>query len=399
MPDAPRISGDLLRRLPATFSRALNDQLRQWELLFPAEQRRLQAQVEWLVRSPRAESGRIFAALLEIESRMALPQGELSGTGLSVRDVGILARSPLYPQWRAEVGRVFARIDAEMQQPAEFQGLARLLVCVLPAGIPIGDQPLWPDLCAEGTWLALDRPFAGILPGLLAAIAKRACPAALEEDERTWVLECDARFAGLDGATVLSWADLGALRREFLRRFNAVHRDLHSVDQAGDDLRRIDIRRLVGPAIAVKPRVREFVRSLMLSGNGSLVFNNSFVQWGASEAFRRAQPQVLMASFGIRQKLKPFSSVVLFEDQSRSNPAPDEGDPGGSLVDTLMLSKYVYLSVQRVVQRPERTLTLMAAFDLNRILVLGPPQPDIPNSPAAPQDLTGLALRWLASAS
>jgi len=390
MPDELRIPADLIGRLPATFGPALNDQLRQSELLFPAERRHLEAQLKWLAQLPRAEFDRLFAPLLEIESRMDLPHPESSAAGMSVRDVGILARSPLYPQWRAEVERVFARIDAAAEQPGDFQNLPRLLVCVLPAGLSLNDQPLWPDLSAQGTWLSLDRPFGEMLPQFAAAIAKRACPPGLEEDERTWVIECDTRLSGLAGAAVLSWDDLAAMRREFLRRLNAVHRDLRSVDQTTEDLKRIDIGRLVGPAMAANPRVREFLRSLLLSGNGSLVFCNSFVEWGASEAFRRAQPQVLIASFGIRQKLKPFSSVVLFEDQNRSNPAPDEGDPAGSLVDALELSKYVYLGVQRVVRRPERTLTLMASCDLKRVLVLGPAKP----APGA--NVIELALRWLA---
>ena len=389
MPDELRIPADLIRRLPATFGPALNDQLRQSELLFPAERRQLEAQLKWLAQLPRAEFDKLFAPLLEVESRMDL-HWDSSAAGMSVRDVGILARSPLYPQWRTEVERVFARIDAAAEQPGDLQNLPRLLVCVLPAGLSIKDQPLWPELSAQGTWLSLDRPFGEMLPQFAEALAKRVCPPGLEEDERTWVIECDTRLSGLDGAAVLSWDDLAAMRREFLRRLNAVHRDLRSVDQTTEELKRIDVARLVGPGIAANPRLREFLRSLLLSGNGSLVFCNSFVEWGASEALRRAQPQVLIASFGIRQKLKPFSSVVLFEDQNRSNPAPDEGDPAGSLVDAMELSKYVHLAVQRVVRRPERTLTLMASCDVSRVLVLGP------SKPAAGANLTELALRWLA---
>jgi hypothetical protein len=64
-----------------------------------------------------------------------------------------------------------------------------------------------------------------------------------------------------------------------------------------------------------------------------------------------------------------------------------------------MLSKYVYLSVQRVVRHPERTLTIMSASGLNRVLVAGPGVPTLPHSPASLEDLTAFALRWLASAS
>src|SRR5450759_3279795 len=293
MSDDPRTPAELIRRLPATFGPALNDQFRQWKLLFPAEQRQLRAQVDWLSSLARDQFDQLFAPLLDIEKRMALPRLDSSTAGLSVRDVGILARSPLYPRWRAEVERVFGQIDDATAPATRLQSVPRLLVCVLPPGIPPKDQPLWPRLSKDGSWLVLDRVFGETLPTFVGAIAKRACPAALEEVERTWVFESDARLSGVSGAIALSWDALSPLRREFLRRLNAVQRDLRSVDQTSEDLKRADINRLLAPAMAANPRVREFVRTLFLSGNGSLLFGNSFVEWGASEALRRAQPQVL----------------------------------------------------------------------------------------------------------
>ena len=168
----------------------------------------------------------------------------------------------------------------------------------------------------------------------------------------------------------MSWKALEGVRREFLKRLNAIRRDLESVDQTNEELRRTDIAALLGKPLGSRPREREFVRSLLLSGNGSLVFNNSFVQWGAAEALRRAQPQVLVAVFGVRPKIKPFSGSVLFEDQSRSNPVPDQDDPAGSLTDAQMLAQYVYYSAQRVNGYPGHTLTLMGAADLDRVLIV-----------------------------
>ena len=397
MSDKPQAPAELIRRLPATFAPALNDQFRQWTLLFPAEQRQLRAQLDWLYGLPRGEFDELFARLIDIEKHMALPRWDPNAAGLSVRDTGILARSPLYPQWRAEVERVFSRIDDGIQHTG-LETLPRLVVCILPSRIPLGDQPLWPDLDKDGLWFSMDRPFGDILPSFMSAIAGRACSRALEAVERTWVFESDRRLSGAGGACVLSWDSLGPLRQEFLRKLNAVQRDLRSVDQTNEDLKRIDIDRMAGLEIAANPRLREFVRTLLLSGNGSLVFSNSFVQWGASESLRRAQPQVLIASFGIRKKLKPFSSLVLFEDQSRSNPVPDEEDPAGSLVDAAMLSQYVYLAAQRVGCYQGHAVTLMTAFDSNRVLILAPRGSGFPGSSANPQDLTALALRWLAPA-
>jgi hypothetical protein len=395
MPEQPPVPVELIRRLPATFGPALRDQFAQWDLLFSAERRQLQAQLDWLSGLKREEFDRLFAPLEAIESRMALPGWDSKSATLSVRDTGILARSPEYPQWRAEVERIFTRVDEGAAPTAGLQGLRRLLVCVLPSGIPLQDEPLWPDLAAEGAWLTLDRPFGGMLAGFAAAIAKRACLPALDRDERTWAIECDSLVPALPGVPVLCWAEIEALRREFLRRLNAVQRDLRSVDQTGEELRRADIGRLTPPAVAANARVREFLRGLLLSGNGSLVFPNSFVEWGASEALRRAQPQALVACFGMRQKLKPFSSLVLFEDQNRNNPVANQEDPAGSAVDALLLSRYVYLAAQRVACYPGHTLTLLAACDSNRVLAMGARGAELPHTPATAEDLAGFALRWL----
>jgi len=394
MSDELRPPAELLSRLPATFAAALGDQCRQWPLLFPAEQRPLRAQVDWLARLPRERFDQLFAPLLSMEKRMALPRWDTSG-GLSVRDVGILARSPLYPQWRAEVEKVFSHIEETAGASAVPATLPRLLVCVLPPGIP-PSEPWWPQAAKEGTWLALDRPFGEMLHAFAVAIAGRRCPPALDPVERTWVLASDTGSADAAGATVLSWDSLEPLRNEFLRRLNTVQRDLRSVDETSAELKRADISRLLPAPLVANARVREFVRSLFLSGNGSLVFVNSFVEWGASEALRRAQPQALVAVFGIRRKLKPFSSVVLFEDQHRSNPTPDEDDVAGSLVDAAMLAQYVYLGAQRVACYPGHTVTLLAAHDSPRVLVLSPPGVKFEEPAGGPVNLTALALRWLA---
>jgi hypothetical protein len=390
--NAPPDVRDLIARLPRTFGPSLNDQFRQWDLLFPAEQRVLRAQLDYLRSlSPEALKS-LFAPIVSLESRMDLPRWDANTAGLSVSDVGVLARSPLYPQWRTEVEKVFAQIDtgAKQQKPEP-----RLLVCALPPGLPIGSQALWPDLANGGKWIGLAQPLGSMLPALATAVEARKLTSGLEPIEGTWILQCDPRLSDSANVTILTWSALIGLRREFLSRLNTIKRTLNSVDQTNEDLRRMDIGPLVGPAIAAHPRVREFLRTLMLSGNGSLVFGNSFVQWGAAEALRRASPQALFACFCIRPKLKPFSSSVLFEDQERSNPVPEEEDPAGSLVDATMLATYVYLAAQRLAAYEGRTLSILGAWDLNRILVLG--GKDLP-SELTGDSLRTLALDWLAKA-
>jgi hypothetical protein len=395
----PPAARELIARLPRTFGPALNEQLKSWELLFPAEQRQIEAQLGWLSQLPAADFKQLFARVVEIESKMELPRWDAHSMGMSVEDVGLLARSPLYPQWRTEVERVFAKIDDGVASSGVVRPRRRVVVCVLPAGLPIGNDPLWPDLGKNGAWSPLKDRFNEMLLPLAAALARRTLAPDLDAMEATWIFECDTRLSPLSettGATVLSWNSMAALRREFLKRLNSISRDLKSVDRTNEELRRVDISRMLSPRLGESARLREFVRSLLLSGNGSLVFSNSFVQWGASEAFRRAQPQVLIASFGIRPKLKPFSSTVLFEDQARRNPVPEQDDPEGSFVDALMLAKYVHYSAQRINAYETRTLTLMTGCDLSRVLILGA---RAPTAPMSTEELTSLTLDWLAEAS
>lgn len=402
---APPSHDALISRLPRTFGPALNDQFQRWDLLFPAEQRRLRAQLDYLDGLPQAELRALFAPMAKLEGRMDLPAWRPGTAGMSIQETGVLARSPYYPQWRTEVEKVFAQIEAAVLPLDRLRGLPRLILCTLPPGLPLGDRPMWQELSANGAWVELSKPFLESESALVAALSKRAVGPDQEDIESTWVIECTRDlFAAVESTSAIefSWDALDAIRRTFLGRFNAIQRDLHSADQTTEELRKLDIGQSLDPRLGRIPRIREFIRSVLLSGNGSLVFNNSFVQWSASEALRRVQPQVLVACFGIRPKLKPFSSMVLFEDQHRSNPMPDQDDPAGSLIDGEMLSQYVHFAAQGVQAYQDRSVTLFACAGLPRVLVVGA-KPAVAHfassvSPLDTRQLTGLAMSWLAGA-
>lgn len=392
---APPSYQELINRLPWTFRPALNDQFRQWDLLFPAERRLLTAELDWLQSLPEDRFRKLLAPLQQLEQKMDLPKPQSAAAGMTIHDTGVLARSPLYPQWRGEVEKVFSQIDSAVESAGAAYRHPRLLLCILPAGVPISGQALWQDLAPKGRWVRLPEPFAAMESRLVSALCNRPAARGLEPEETNWVIEVEPRHsrAAAEGqATAFSWELLVLVRREFSRRLNAIRRDLKSADEITEELRRQDIRKLAGKDLGVSTKVLEFIRAVLLSGNGSLVFPNSFVQWSCSEALRRAQPQVMIAGFGMRAKLKPFSSLVLFEDQQRSNPARDEDDPAGSLVDGQMLSQYVYYSALRLAAYRGRTMAVFAARDLDRVLLLAP---ESEAGQSAAGDLTELTLRWL----
>jgi hypothetical protein len=392
----------LATRLPRTFDLTLNDQLRRWDLLFPAEQRQLRSQLDYLAGLSPADLKELFAPMSSLESRMDLPNWKPGAVGMSIEETGVLARSPLYPQWRTEVEIVFARIEVALEASNRPTRPRRLILCVLPPGLPVNAQQVWPELAGQGAWIKLSKPFRESENALVAALAKRPASPGLEDIESTWVIECGRDLATVVASTSaieFSWGALEAIRRIFLNRLNAIHRDLRSADQTTDDLRRLDISQSLDPRFGEIPRIREFIRSILLSGNGSLVFNNSFVQWSASETLRRVQPQVLVACFGIRPKIKPFSSLVMFEDQNRSNPTPDQDDPSGSLIDGQMLSEYVHFTARDLSAYRNRLVTLFACADLSRVLVVGSKQAIAYFSSSASaltsERLSSLALGWL----
>lgn len=371
----PVIGRDLLARLPRTFLPVLNDYLRQWDLLFPAERRPIRATLEYLAQLPPAEFDALLAPIKRVESQMDLPGWQAGTEHLTIEATSVLARSPRYFEWRAEVARLFERINAAVGENP-YARSPKLVVSLLPAGLPLEAEPLWPRLARHGRWFELERPFGDEAAELVRALAERKPLEGSDPIEHTWVIESEARFSALADCanlTVLSFEALAPARNEFRRRMNEIDKDLRSADETFDSLRNLKIEFLLSGRIDKDARLREFIRHLFLSGNGAVLFNNSFVQWGAHEALRRAQPQALVCCFGIRHKLKPFSSLVLFEDQNRANPVPDTPDPAGSLADIQVLCDYVSLSTRGLDSYRDRTLYVFAAVESEMILLIAPP--------------------------
>jgi hypothetical protein len=398
-PLSPKEVERLTSRLPRTFGTALKGNLAGWEQLFPSEQRRLLTQCRYLADLPQPEFETLFASIVAVENKMGLPRWDGHSEGISVQESGFLARSPHYRQWRTEVERAFAAIETNAKGDTDLRSIPRLVIATLPAGIPLPER-LWGEFANQGRWIDVGQPAGALLPGTIETLAKRKLAPRLESIESTWIFETRKNLSPAGtGAISIDWDSLADLRKEFLKELNSIRRSLDSVDTTTAKLKRLDITPLLPQSLARDARVREFIRGLLLSGNGALVFNNSFVQWGSAEALRRVQPQVLVAGFGIRMKIKPFSGSVLFEDQNTSNPVKDQDDPEGSAVDGMMLAGYVYQAALRLAPEEKRTVTLLAAAGLPRILAMAPESFRIPAGKVSPEGLKDALQHWLSGQS
>jgi hypothetical protein len=225
----------------------------------------------------------------------------------------------------------------------------------------------------------------------------------------TWV--CDAGTSLVDyvlkrgpaGATVspailLSYSRLASFRESFAHEMNTMRKDLADADAVYDRLRKVDVTPWCPAEVAAEPAIREFLRSLYLSGNGALIFGNSFVEWAASEAFRRARPSLLVAQFGVRSKPKPFTSVVLFENPDKLNPLPAVDDLPGSAVDAEMLALYVWLAATRYTEYQRSTVCVCLAESLSEAYVVAPQEFALAHetAPVALDRLAAALRAWIA---
>ena len=392
------IDRKLLKRLPSTFVPALTEQLNKWDLLFLAEQRALQDQVDYLAGLPARAFDELFRPVKDLEARMRLPARGGGGDRISISETSALVRSPHYPQWRSEVEKIFARIDDAIAASRSRETRKSAIVCILPAGLPQPPGSPWSGLAASRI-LQLHTPFSAEADQFLLSLARHT-DSTKEAAERTWVFEAGEKLnrslaQATDGVTVLSFETLGPLRRQFLKRLNLVRKDLRSADQAFEELRRMDLGPLLGEPLRRDARLAGFIRDLFLSGNGALLFGNSFVEWGATEAMRRARPQLLICSFGMRSKLKPFSSLAVFEDQGRANPVEEQDDAPGSLIDAQILANYVFLATLRLPSYAERTLGVFAIEGNSEVQATGLPAAAWPSGPLSSSELAGGIVRWL----
>ena len=121
-----------------------------------------------------------------------------------------------------------------------------------------------------------------------------------------------------ESGTTLSYARLRGYRDELTRAlYEKVQKGVESPQAFAAYARSLKI----APGSGVFPHeadvMQAFVRDVFLTGNGTLFVNNTFVEWAAVQALKRAQPRLLVARYGVRDKMKPFSSCSCSRSRAR----------------------------------------------------------------------------------
>jgi hypothetical protein len=420
------LSKGLLTRIPLTFLPFVNQQLNQWDYLFPNERQSVERLLFFVASLSPDQSTNLFRDVVELEQKMGVAHWQFSTNEQTIQNSSLLASSSYFQDWRQAVQVVFDAADAHAlkNNGAAVQSERKLVLLDMPLDLPVDAATVWRRWQGIGRPIRLDfsqsdnshtafealvtgqpNSTGGRSAGLLDIVRSRSG----SSPANTWIIDAgkglvdnvlssDPGAAAHATAAVLGYARLDRYREHFSHEMNTMPKDLGAADAVFDHLRKVDVVPWCPAEVASDPAIREFVRALYLSGNGAVIFGNSFVQWAASEAFRRARPSFLAAQFGVRSKPKPFTGVAVFDNPDQVNPLPAVDDLPGSALDAQMLALYVWLAAYRYQEYQHSTVCVCVAESLSQAYVVAPPEFALwKETEPVPVDRLGSALSaWMA---
>jgi hypothetical protein len=416
-----RKHGEALARLPATVHAFILVELQKWPTLFGPEQRYQRALLEHLSHLPAPELDQAAAAIGRIET-------EAGANRLSDRNPArfqddaqaLLRKRGLTVAWRGEVDRFFQKVDPALEvqlYPADAP--RRLVVQLYGSDIAVQREKLWSRFRRVGVRVPLDlegtngterflqalfgsRAQGGTAPALFAsAIESAPLDAWLIESHEALHALCNDTGGGTSAGPVtgLSYDRLRTYRDDLTRALNSkIQSGVESPQAFAAYARSLQIAPPIGALPYSADVLLAFVRDVLLTGNGTLLMNNTFVEWAAVQALRRAQPRILVTRFGVRDRLKPFSSMILFSQPRASDHNPTVQDPVGSFIDVEQLSYYVWLNAEKSPAYRKKTLYLFLAEGIDEMLAIRSDAPAPTSSGVAParlSDVCATMAHWL----
>lgn len=392
------IDKGLLDRLPVSFSSFCLDQMKDWDLLFPAERDYFERLFGLLDQSHPQAVERLYAPLRGLEPKMGVNEKTFPKGQFTLEQVDFLNRNPYYPEWRAAIAQVFAQLDPVLEAQVMHAGHTRLVVVMAPAQLPADPDRMWTRLAGRGKRIAVQAPerIEEFVPLLLTGQGRDSRAPTIAElfaagkkggPYASWIIEAGSGVSrlgtGSPSTVKYSYEVLEPYRKRLMREVQGMvdAREIAGPRQLSARLKQMKILASEGD-VARDPILAEFARSILLSGNGTLLINNTFVEWAAVQAVRRARPSVAVAGFGIRNKVKPFSSLLIYADQDASSPIPSQMDTLGSYVDLEIFYQYVWQEFEKYPEYRNNTAYLFAGDGMEEMLAIAPP--DFPLFAAPP---------------
>ncbi len=408
-----------LARLPATLQAFVLVELQKWPVLFAAERRYQRTLLEHLSRSSASDLEPALEGISRIEADAGIAR-TVRGDPARFQDEAqtLLRRHELVGPWRSAIDAFFQHVNPALESQLYPSDAPRRLVVQL-YGHPIAVEPttLWRHFEDSGFRVPFQPPTGGPQALLRQLFGVADTGPALFDALRTtgpldpfegWVIESDRALHDLcsdpardadDMLAGLSYELLGPYREALMRAlYDKVLAGVDSPQAFAAYARSLTIAPDQGAMLHAADILKAFIRDVFLAGNGTLFVNNTFVEWAAVQALRRAQPRVLVTRYGVRHRFRPFTSMVMFAQPESDEGAPLVEDPEGSFVDVEQLSFYVWLNAEKNAAYRGRTLYLFIAESANEMLVLRSDRPTPTRqtlAAATPSDICATMAHWL----
>ena len=409
------IDKGLFDRLPLTFSTYCFDQIKEWELLFTAEQDYFERLFGLLGRSEQKLVEEMFEPLRVVERKMGVSEKIWTKRQFTLDQVDFLNRSEHYPEWRRIIADIFSRLNPLLDEEVVRAGRPRLVIVTCPGELPVGPDRMWMRFKKHGKMVRLDLRagddedfLARLLTGDKRSAQQKTLPELYaarkaKSPHDAWIVEAGSALSTLtmtspSGLVKLSYEALQGYRTRLMKEVDKLLKtqDIPGPRQLGAKLKQLRVLPSENEA-ASDQVLAEFMRSVLLSGNGTLLINNTFVEWATVQAVRRAKPSVAVVSFGVRNKIKPFSSLLIYTEQETTTPVPTQVDSLGSYVDLEVLNHYVWMEFEKYPEYRRNTVYYFVGEGMDEMLLLAPP--DFPllktSSPVTLSELFSAARDWV----
>lgn len=412
----------VLDRLPATVRAFILVELQKWPALFMAERRYQQALLEHLSGLPALELRQAVAGVLRIEAAAGIGRGADRDAARFQDDAqALLRKRRLVSDWRREIDGFFQAIGPALDRrlyPDTAPG--RVIVQLYGGDIAIQPARMWHPFKNTGVRLRLDLAGANATGPFLSALFGRIPGGDTSgffasigqqtgfEPYDAWIVESHAALHELldGGSTAPPDPALAGLSYDKLQPYrDALMRALYQKIQDGVEspqafaayARSLTITPPPGAMLQPAELMQRFARDVFLTGNGTLFVNNTFVEWASVQALRRARPRLLVTRYGVRDRLKPFSSLLLFSQPRETDRIPLIEDPVGSFIDVEQLSYYVWLNAEKSPAYRGKTLYLFLAEGLDEMLAIRSDGRPIaaPAGPVTLADVRATMAAWL----
>ena len=152
------LSNGLLKRIPLTFLPFVNQQLNQWEFLFPNERQSTERLLLYVASLSPEQSAGLFRNLVELEEKMGVRNWQFATNEQTIKNSSQLASSPYFQDWRRAVQAVFDAADAHALKTngAPAASPNRLVLLDLPATLPVDAASVWHRWQGIGRTVKLD---------------------------------------------------------------------------------------------------------------------------------------------------------------------------------------------------------------------------------------------------